>query len=587
MTVGDEPRDLATAATDDATIVDGIHADDCVAGLASLPAGSIDLVFADPPFNIDYDYDVYDDARDEAEYLEFCRRWMTGCHRALKSDGTFWLAIGDEYAAQLKLLARDVGFHCRSWVIWYYTFGVNSPKGFSRSHTHLFHFVKDRRRFTFNVDNPAVRVASARQLVYADKRANSRGRLPDNTWVLRPQDAPSGAFTPEHDVWFYSRVAGTFKERQGFHGCQMPEQLLGRIVRLCSRPGEIVLDPFGGSGTTLAVAKKLGRRPVGFELSEDYVGRIAERLDAIRPGDPLDGPADPARSAPRTSAGRKRTPFVGGRPVVSSDPVVVADIVAAWREVGDGVTVDDALCDPSRIAVFDAACRRAKIPGDTRMHRAMLLRVRKSGDLPRSDGLPRSDRSSDRRKPPLSPEDADVVEPAAEIAATLVTIDYGMSMDEMWCTPAAAEAFDAAAGEILGDVVSDRVGPAAVRREAMTVRKRLSTSANHRRYRATGTTAEGQSGRPPAGPGVYEIANGHESLYVGQTTDLNRTAAWIADSPFWRRFSGRIRRWVAVPDAATGRATQWTWVRNRAPLLNAPAWHREIADVDRPSKTSS
>ena len=140
---------------------------------------------------------------------------------------------------------------------------------------------------------------SARQLVYADTRANPKGRLPDNTWILRPQDIPD-SFTPEEDTWFFSRVAGTFKERQGFHGCQMPEQLLGRIIRSSSNPQEIVLDPFSGSGTTLAVAKKLDRQWIGFELSADYVEKIKARLREVRIGSPLDGAADPLTSAPPT-----------------------------------------------------------------------------------------------------------------------------------------------------------------------------------------------------------------------------------------------------------------------------------------------
>ena len=79
---------------------------------------------------------------------------------------------------------------CRSWVIWYYTFWVNCVRGFSRSHTHLFHFVKDPKKATFNADE--IRVPSARQLVYADSRANAKGRLPDDTWILRPQDIADG-----------------------------------------------------------------------------------------------------------------------------------------------------------------------------------------------------------------------------------------------------------------------------------------------------------------------------------------------------------------------------------------------------------
>jgi DNA methylase len=97
-------------------------------------------------------------------------------------------------------------------------------------------------------------------------------------------------------------VAGTFKERAGFHGCQMPEQLLGRIIRLCSRRGEVVLDPFSGSATTLAVAKKLGRRYLGIELSAEYVKRGQDRLDEISVGDSLNGSPEPTVSAPRTPA---------------------------------------------------------------------------------------------------------------------------------------------------------------------------------------------------------------------------------------------------------------------------------------------
>jgi len=285
--------------TDRNSLVQG----DCIEGLAELEPGSVDLVFADPPFNIGYEYDVYEDKKAADHYLDWSREWMEGVKRALKPDGTFWLAIGDDFAAELKVLAqREVGFYCRSWVIWYYTFGVNCTKKFSRSHTHLFHFVKDPKNFTFNAD--AIRVPSARQMVYADSRANAKGRLPDDTWILRPQDLADG-FAADESVQYFPRVCGTFKERAGFHGCQMPEQLLARIIRVSSHPGELVLDPFSGSGSTLIVAKKLERDYLGFELSKNYAERVRKRLTAVSPGDALDGPANPLESAPRTQEGRK------------------------------------------------------------------------------------------------------------------------------------------------------------------------------------------------------------------------------------------------------------------------------------------
>ena len=282
---------------------DRIENRDCIAGLKDLDAAAVDLAFADPPFNIGYDYDVYRDTLETSDYLDWCRDWTAEVVRVLKPDGAFWLAIGDEYAAELKvMLQREHRLHCRSWVVWYYTFGVNCKTKFSRSHAHLFHMVKDPARFTFNRD--AIRVPSARQLVYGDKRADPEGRLPDDTWILRPQDVPQ-SFSAEEDTWYFPRVAGTFRERAGFHSCQMPEQLLGRIIRACSNAGEVVLDPFGGSGTTLAVAKKLGRRYLGFELSQKYAEQIEQRLAAIQVGDPLEGSPEPLVSAPSTANGRR------------------------------------------------------------------------------------------------------------------------------------------------------------------------------------------------------------------------------------------------------------------------------------------
>jgi site-specific DNA-methyltransferase (adenine-specific) len=277
------------------TIVEG----DCVKSMSKLPADCVDLAFADPPFNIGYEYDVYHDKQERDVYLAWTQGWIEEVFRVLKSSGTFWLAIGDEYAAEIKILCQELGFTTRSWVIWYYTFGVNCTRKFSRSHAHLFYFVKNPDEFTFRDDELANRVPSARQLVYNDSRANPRGRLPDDTWILRPQDL-ADCFTPGEDTWYFPRVAGTFHERAGFHGCQMPEQLLGRIIRTCSNPGELVIDPFAGSATTLTVAKKLGRNFIGFELSAEYVKQGEERIRVTDEGDALAGAPEPLVSAPAT-----------------------------------------------------------------------------------------------------------------------------------------------------------------------------------------------------------------------------------------------------------------------------------------------
>jgi site-specific DNA-methyltransferase (adenine-specific) len=290
-----------------------IHQGDCLEGLRQIPDACVDLAFADPPFNIGYEYDEYRDRLESDRYVAWCHDWIAEVHRVLKPDGSFWLAIGDEYAAELKIESQKIGFHTRSWVVWYYTFGVHCTHKFTRSHAHLFYFVKNAKKFTFNTE--AIAVPSARQLVYADRRANPKGRTPDDTWILRPQDCAEG-FTPEEDTWYFPRVNGTFKERAGFHGCQMPEQLLGRIIRSCSNPGEVVLDPFSGSSTTLVVAKKLDRRFFGFELSKDYAAKGTERIAQAQIGDALLGAEEPKVSVsatPKTPTIRRRRPTSKGK----------------------------------------------------------------------------------------------------------------------------------------------------------------------------------------------------------------------------------------------------------------------------------
>jgi DNA modification methylase len=371
-----------------AQIVNSIVQGDCVQSLSKLPPGCVDLAFADPPFNIGYEYDVYHDKKGRGEYLKWTRQWIEQVLRVLKPCGTFWLAIGDEYAAEIKVLCQDLGFTTRSWVIWYYTFGVNCTRKFTRSHAHLFYFVKDANEFTFRDDQMENRIPSARQLVYNDGRANPRGRLPDDTWILRPQDLVD-CFTPAEDTWYFPRVAGTFAERAGFHGCQMPEQLLGRIIRMCSNPDELVIDPFSGSATTLAVAKKLGRDFIGFELSPEYVIRGRARIDNARLGDPLDGSPEPLVSAPATpTLGRKRVnkkqkPLLFADQNEDDDELLQGQehLIRAYAAVYDGWSLDRVLADPILGSHLMHQCREMGLPGKPKQWNRLLLRLRKAGKL--------------------------------------------------------------------------------------------------------------------------------------------------------------------------------------------------------------
>jgi len=231
---------------------------DCVEILRSVDEPFADLVFADPPFNIGYKYDKYHDSKASSKYLAWTRDWIGQCVRVLKPQGSIYIAIGDEYAAHIKLILEDeLHLRMRNWIIWHYTFGQQTKVKFARAHAHILYFVKDAKQFTFN--DEIVRVLSERQKKYKDARANPAGKLPDDVWNE------------------YPRICGTFTERTG-HPCQMPESLLARIIRASSNEGDWVLDPFCGSGTTATVAHKLGRLYTTTDLSETYVEAAKQRI---------------------------------------------------------------------------------------------------------------------------------------------------------------------------------------------------------------------------------------------------------------------------------------------------------------------
>ncbi len=511
-----------------------IHQRDCIKGLKQVPNGVVDLAFADPPFNIGFEYDEYDDRLGDDQYVAWSHDWMTEIHRVLKDTGTFWLAIGDEYAAELKIEAQKVGFHCRSWVIWYYTFGVNCKKKFTRSHAHLFHFVKDEKEFVFNHDDMDLRVPSARRLIYNDARANPDGRMPDDTWILRPQELVNG-FNPDEDTWYFPRVAGTFKERAGFHGCQMPEQLLGRIIRSCSNANDIVIDPFSGSSTTLAVAKKMGRKYFGYELSKEYVRLGTKRLDGISVGDKLDGADEPSMNGLAAKEDRKNKSskmeqlnlFPAEGEIHSELVSEMTGIIEAFSNSNRGYSVDRLVADPVLNEDFQLACERLSIPGTSAERNRFLFRIRKAGKL-KSFGV----NTSTSTKMDWKQIGSFVY--ASEIAWRKISNIYCMSLDEIFCDPRIAVQFDQIAGDF-----APGYQPLDYRWAAIKLRKEGS-SARHRATLRTpkqlGIADLNKSGLKrnqgsfvseldfesiASGPGVYIIRElDGTPLYAGETNQL-------------------------------------------------------------------
>lgn len=227
-----------------------------------MEAGTVDLVVTDPPFNIGYSYDLYKDKKGYTEYQKWCTEWLLGCTRVLAPNGSIYVCIGDEYAAELNMIMKGLGLIQRGWIIWHYGFGVACTRKFQRCHTHILWFSKSDD-YVFNAD--AVRVPSDRQLKYKDKRADPRGKIPE-------------------DVWDFPRICGTFKARlkkadgSTAHSCQMNDDVIRRCILVSSNEGNVVFDPFAGSGTTAWVAQQLGREFITCDISESYCKLSAQRL---------------------------------------------------------------------------------------------------------------------------------------------------------------------------------------------------------------------------------------------------------------------------------------------------------------------
>jgi site-specific DNA-methyltransferase (adenine-specific) len=334
----------------------------------------------------------------------------------------------------------------------------------------------------------------------------------------------------------------------------MPEQLLGRIIRVSSSPGDVVLDPFAGSGTTLAVAKKLGRKWMGCELSEEYVRAATERLEAVEEGAALDGPVDPIGSAPSTAKGRKLVADTnpvenqtqaaieveaGSSSIATAEPAplksirrelrdVVRDaIVDAFYSTHEGASIDWMLADPALQQAFHSACRESGLIGSPFDWNRELLRFRKTGEFPKRGQL---------KKVHIADEVLDSYNFAAEIAWRMTNDKFeGPSLDEIFCDPAKATYFDRAAR---------RVGPgfsgAQYRWAALRLRKASRGLVNEvkqyhfvfaKRDFTRFQTWRGFKPRKLNGvPAIYLLRDREKlPLFVGTTLDLGRRMAQHAD----------------------------------------------------------
>jgi len=230
----------------------------------------IDLIFADPPFNWKRAYDEWDDGMPREDYLDFTHKWLELCVDSLTDNGSMWVNIPDDTAAEIVVhLKNKCGMHMVNWCVWHYRFGQNTVNRFINSKVHALYFVKNPETRIFNTED--ILEPSDRATTYKDPRtmAKKQGvqgmRLPMDVWYGK----------------FWGRIQGNNKERRANHDNQIPEVYLERVIRACSNEGDLVMDPFLGSGTTCTVARELGRRSIGIEYSKANAKSCAERIDKL------------------------------------------------------------------------------------------------------------------------------------------------------------------------------------------------------------------------------------------------------------------------------------------------------------------
>lgn len=243
-----------------------VYVGDCRQILAQLPRRSVDLIFADPPFNWAVPYGEWNDDQPRWQYLAFTREWLDACLRVLGDRGSLWVNIADDTAAEVVLHLKQRGLVLINWCIWHFRFGQCTSAKFIVSKVHALYFARDHARRIWNAD--AVLEPSDRAAVYGDPRTQQ---------TRRP-----GMRAPL-DVWYgphWGRVQGNNRERRHGHENQLPEVYLQRVIRACSNAGQLVLDPFLGSGTTCTVARALQRRSIGIELSWRHAASACRRIQA-------------------------------------------------------------------------------------------------------------------------------------------------------------------------------------------------------------------------------------------------------------------------------------------------------------------
>lgn len=260
---------LGTPYYNDGNVV--IYNGDCTDFMSSMPASSVPLTITSPPYNIGKEYEK---VMSIDNYLDWSTKWIKRVHTLTCHNGSFWLNLGyvriegKAKAIPLPYLIWDrVPFFMIQEIVWNYGAGVAGKKFFSPRNEKLLWYVKDEKDYIFNLD--AIRDPNVK---YPNQKKN--GKLKCNPLGKNPSD-----------VWQIAKITSgrnrSSKERT-IHPAQFPIELVRRIILASSQVGQIVLDPFLGSGSTAEAAIREGRKVIGFEINEQYAELAAKRIENVK-----------------------------------------------------------------------------------------------------------------------------------------------------------------------------------------------------------------------------------------------------------------------------------------------------------------
>lgn len=236
---------------------------DVLENIKAISDESVDLIFADPPYNIGKDFDGLVENWEEGDFLDWVFDWIEECYRVLKPTGTFYLMNSTENMPFLDIKCREK-FTIQSRIVWTYdSSGVQAKKYFGSLYEPILMLTKHKSNYTFNCTEILVEAKTGAKRNLIDYRKNP------------PQ--PYNNKKVPGNVWDFPRVRFRMEEYEN-HPTQKPEALLERIIRASSNEGDLVLDPFSGTFSTCSVAKKLNRKSIGIELNSEYVKIGIRRL---------------------------------------------------------------------------------------------------------------------------------------------------------------------------------------------------------------------------------------------------------------------------------------------------------------------